>query len=464
MVRTHVDLAKGVFLYTTKTLNPLSFHYEIESATTNAVEICISFEGSDNICAIQDGNILSASTISRIAQPFQRCKIGTLRAIDRLQRTHLKFAYTWNAVEADESIAAKNRMFCDRQNIKIGILLKEAIESNSSGYSKLNKLYIDVDFPPTSDSYYKMNDEKSYLSNEDDHESSVKSVRKAEKKNKKWYKYPDLIPWKRPSDFMEEEYNIFPNENKIFPSDIRQGFLGNSSFTSNLACLTENSEFITEKIFQNCKKKNFLGKYEIRLCHCGVWCSIMIDDYFPCFPGPGGGPIGTRGHDNSLWILLIEKAYAKSYGSYMALENGFFLEAFIDLTGVPYRTINLSHKNTAEMIKNGNLKNLLLEYSSRGESCLITATCPKGRKPYLENSNISNTENLSGLLPGISYSILKIMIISSGICLIEMRNPWGEGGMEWNGDWSDTCPLWTQEIKVSFEKDVNLNILNISSL
>lgn len=33
---------------------------------------------------------------------------------------------------------------------------------------------------------------------------------------------------------------------------------------------------------------------------------------------------------------------------------------------------------------------------------------------------------------------------------MEMRNPWGQGGMEWNGDWSDKSPLWTEEIKVLY--------------
>jgi Calpain family cysteine protease len=28
-----------------------------------------------------------------------------------------------------------------------------------------------------------------------------------------------------------------------------------------------------------------------------------------------------------------------------------------------------------------------------------------------------------------------------------MRNPHGATGAEWNGDWSDTCPNWTQRAK-----------------
>ena len=28
-----------------------------------------------------------------------------------------------------------------------------------------------------------------------------------------------------------------------------------------------------------------------------------------------------------------------------------------------------------------------------------------------------------------------------------LRNPHGAGGAEWTGDWSDTCPNWTQRAK-----------------
>ena len=48
----------------------------------------------------------------------------------------------------------------------------------------------------------------------------------------------------------------------------------------------------------------------------------------------GKGSDGTQ----ELWPMLIEKAYAKMYGSYPSIDGGLVDEALADLTnGAPYR-------------------------------------------------------------------------------------------------------------------------------
>jgi calpain-15 len=49
------------------------------------------------------------------------------------------------------------------------------------------------------------------------------------------------------------------------------------------------------------------------------------------------GPIFSRANGNELWVLLLEKAYAKLHGNYQLLKGGYCNEALIDLTGCPSR-------------------------------------------------------------------------------------------------------------------------------
>lgn len=78
---------------------------------------------------------------------------------------------------------------------------------------------------------------------------------------------------------------------------------------------------------------NSLGIYRIKICKNGEWVYVTIDDLFPCYPL--GAPIFSAAHGNELWVLLLEKAYAKLHGSYFGLREGLSGEAMVDLTGCP---------------------------------------------------------------------------------------------------------------------------------
>jgi calpain-15 len=96
--------------------------------------------------------------------------------------------------------------------------------------------------------------------------------------------------------------------------------------------------YLVERLFIT-QKYNKDGLYRVKLCKNGEWVEVTIDDYFPC--SELGGPIFSRSNGNELWVLLLEKAYAKIHGNYCSLRNGYANEGMIDLTGSPTQFFDL---------------------------------------------------------------------------------------------------------------------------
>ena len=78
-----------------------------------------------------------------------------------------------------------------------------------------------------------------------------------------------------------------------------------------------------------------------------------MDDYFPCYPK--GDPIFSRSTSNELWVLILEKAFAKLHGSFLQLvmRSGFVNEALLDLTGCPSITYDLHDEYVRHFVNNG---------------------------------------------------------------------------------------------------------------
>lgn len=51
----------------------------------------------------------------------------------------------------------------------------------------------------------------------------------------------------------------------------------------------------------------------------GIWQEVILDDYFPCKKNE---LIFSYSHQNEMWVLLIEKCFAKINGTYSNIENG----------------------------------------------------------------------------------------------------------------------------------------------
>jgi calpain-15 len=159
------------------------------------------------------------------------------------------------------------------------------------------------------------------------------------------FKRANNYVWMRPSQFLlnnaltasqvenqpkVQEICLF--KSKIEPSDIRQGELGDCYFLSALTVMAENPRLI-ERLFES-EVYNEQGCYAIWLCINGEWKQYIVDDNIPCINGTSM-PAFTRANGSELWVLLLEKAYAKAFASYENIEAGLAAEALRDLTGAP---------------------------------------------------------------------------------------------------------------------------------
>ena len=111
-----------------------------------------------------------------------------------------------------------------------------------------------------------------------------------------------------------------------------RGFIKDSYFLSVVSCLAERPATIKQLFAFD--EVNEWGFYAIDLTKNGIRTTVMIDDYIPCDEDEGE-PIFANSRNGDLWVLLLEKAWAKLHGSYMRIENGDSTTVFRDLTGAP---------------------------------------------------------------------------------------------------------------------------------
>lgn len=76
--------------------------------------------------------------------------------------------------------------------------------------------------------------------------------------------------------------------------------------------------------------------FSVKMLYKGKWMTIDMDEYVPMLYNK---PAFSKCVGDSLWVVLLEKAWAKLYTSYKRIEAGYPEEAIHDLTGAPIRQI-----------------------------------------------------------------------------------------------------------------------------
>jgi len=186
------------------------------------------------------------------------------------------------------------------------------------------------------------------------------------------------------------------------------------------------------KIFIN-KDVNESGIYIVNFTLGGDNYKVLVDDYFPYWEKKGK-PAFSQSKGNELWVMLLEKAWAKVNGNYENSIKGFVSEAFRALTGAP-----------VVFFKHLYIQDIWDEiYEADQRSYIIWASSGEGqlnKKRYDE----------MGLISEHAYAVISAIVIKvdqdSGeeVRLLKLRNPWGH--KEWLGKWSDSSELWTDELR-----------------
>lgn len=246
--------------------------------------------------------------------------------------------------------------------------------------------------------------------------------------------------WARIKDICKGDPTVFLPP--VDANDIRQGSLGNCWLLSAIAVLTQKPDalmgvFVTKEY---CRE----GVYGLRFFKNGKVANVTVDDWLPISnnnsaarPGAGLDPLFSKAKDaRAIWVMLLEKGYAKLHNSFQNIEGGWIDNALVDLAGGVADRIRWTDEKTKAAIHDGSLFTMLLKYHEQG--FLLGAGSPVG------TSDSEADASPWGIVQSHAYSILSLAAVD-GLQLIQVRNPWGR--KEWTGDWSDKSPLWTRRLK-----------------
>lgn len=415
------NLAPGVFLHKIVTLAPATEPYEctyefkVELQKLNSLEFTSDFTGSTNVYLDDSSNLLRTVTV----QAFQTSTVALLK-MTKQWTLKSKFKFVLKPAPKpvqerylrDESLRISNLITASRSALGNAAVGLNSLKELEQLLRSRNITFLDLDFPPQDSSIFR------------EIGGTVMNT---------------LVHWRRPHEFFIVNPAESLNEPSIFaeeiePADIVQGQLGDCWFMCALSALAERPALV-ERLFIT-KTVNALGIYRVKLCKNGEWQTVTVDDYFPCFPM--GAPIFSRSHGNELWVMILEKAYAKLHGNYYTLKGGYACEGMMDLTGCPTTYFDFEDEQVRAMISSGQFWMMIKEFDEEG--FLMSVSSP-GEDRWSENPQHKLP---NGIVPGHAYTLLLCKDVKR-YNLVNLRNPWGN--LEWGGDWSDSSPLWTEDMR-----------------
>ena len=205
-----------------------------------------------------------------------------------------------------------------------------------------------------------------------------------------------------------EDYYVYK---QINPEDMNQGRLGDCYLLAACGAISQYPHRL-ERVFISGKHYNPKGLYAIAVCINGIWEEIILDDFFPVFD-TNNRPAFSCSKNNSLWMMLLEKAWAKIHSGYLNISCGFTGEALRDFTGAPTQT---------NFFKDQNFKidKILNERNQTNWNLLMEGF----RKKFIMCTSSKNINNGSdevdkdlGISGNHAYSILGVYDLGPGTVL-----------------------------------------------
>ena len=230
----------------------------------------------------------------------------------------------------------------------------------------------------------------------------------------------------------------------VDPDDVIQGRIGNCWFVACLAALALVPELAQSLIYP--PWYNPRGVYGVRIWHDNAWRWVIVDDWVPTSNEPQPRFIRSRS-GNDLWMVVLEKAFAKLHGCYAFMRGSYCAEKESPWTRSRYTALGSS---------------IVLTMLTGGESHYTSIDNRHGnfqevfdRARELANSGGIMTlgtrdscdSDDSGLVPGHAYSIVRVAVThcEGPFQLVQCRNTWGSS--EWKLKWADDdSKSWTPDL------------------
>ena len=164
----------------------------------------------------------------------------------------------------------------------------------------------------------------------------------------------------------------------------------------------------------------------------GAWKDVIVDDLLMIMSERYGHiPMFARNLTNQheLWPCILEKAFAKLFGSYAATKSGYMDIGVTYLTGA---SAGIDYEPPED--KGKNMLSMMAHARSNGSTCLLG----------LSTSGGTEEETDMGIVSGHAYTVLKT-VQPAGFTqpLLYIRNPWGNNRADWKGDWGPKSKKWT---------------------